>query len=107
MNLQQSKNALGSVLGTVTSSFVYRGEVSGSDIAASLKYPKLRFDYALRVGDTFSHESGIGGTEPIYSASFDRVNDQQDYDLQLLISASSDAGGVPYAGLVGDKRITI
>lgn len=59
------------------------------------------------MGDKFATEAGIGGTEPIYSASFDVVNDQQDYDLQQIVSASAVAGGVPYADLVGDKRIKI
>ena len=48
-----------------------------------------------------------GGTQPIYSASVDRVADQQDYDLQSIVSASAEAGGVPFAGLVGNKRIKI
>ena len=59
------------------------------------------------MGDKFATEAGIGGTEPIYSASFDVINDQQDYDLQQIVSASAVAGGVPYADLVGDKRIKI
>ena len=108
VNLHQSKNALGSALGTVTSSFDYRGEVSEGDMAASLKYPKFRFDYALNMGDAFSHEAGIGGTDPIFSASIDRESGVQDYDLQTIISSSAaDGSNVPYADLVGDKRIVI
>ena len=106
VNLHQSKNALGSALGSATSSFDHKGEVTGSGVAAALKYPKYRFDYALRMGDTFSHEAGVGGSEPLYSASFARVSDQQDYDLQSLISSSAAAGGVDFAG-IGDKRVTI
>jgi hypothetical protein len=106
VNLHQSKNALGSALGSATSSFDHKGEVSGSGMAAALKYPKYRFEYALRMGDTFSHEVAIGGTDPIYSASFDTVNDQQDYDLQSIISASAAGGEVDYAG-IGDKRVTV
>jgi len=107
VNLHQSKNTLGSALGSATSSFDHKGEVSGSGVAAALKYPKYRFEYALRMGDTFSHEVGVGGTDPIYSASIDRVSGESDYDLQSLISSSAAAGGVPYANVVGDKRITI
>ena len=106
VNLHQSKNAIGSALGSATSSFDHKGEVSGSGVAAALKYPKYRFDYALRIGDTFSHEAGIGGTEPLYSASVDRVTGVQDYDLQSLISSSAAAGGVDFAGM-GNKRITV
>ncbi len=107
VNLYQTKNALGSALGSPTSSFDHQGEVTAGADGASLKYPKFTFDYAFKMGDKFATEAGIGGTEPIYSASFDVVNDQQDYDLQQIVSASAVAGGVPYADLVGDKRIKI
>jgi hypothetical protein len=98
VNRHQSKNALGSALGMATASFDHKGEVS-SGTGVALKYPKLTFDYAFKMGDN--------GTEPIYSASITTIADQQDYDLQNIVSASAAAGGVPYAGLVGDKRIKI
>jgi hypothetical protein len=106
VNRHQSKNALGSALGMATASFDHKGEVS-SGTGVALKYPKLTFDYAFKMGDKFATEAGIGGTEPIYSASITTIADQQDYDLQNIVSASAAAGGVPYAGLVGDKRIKI
>ena len=43
VNLHQSKNALGSALGSLTSSFDHKGDVSGSGTQAALKYPKMRF----------------------------------------------------------------
>ena len=50
---------------------------------------------------------GLGGTTPIYSASFDTVEDQQDYDLQSLIySASLDVGSTFY-NKVDKNKITI
>jgi len=107
VNLYQTKNALGSALGSPTASFDHQGEVTDGADGASLKYPKFTFDYAFKIGDKFATEAGIGGTEPIYSASFDVVADQQDYDLQHIVSSSAAAGGVPYADLVGDKRIKI
>jgi hypothetical protein len=107
INLYQTKNSLGSALGSPTASFDHQGEVTAGADGASLKYPKFTFDYAFKMGDKFSTEAGIGGTEPIYSASFDVINDQQDYDLQHIVSSSSAAGGVPYADLVGNKRIKI
>ena len=107
VNLYQTKNALGSALGSPTASFDHQGEVTDGADGASLKYPKFTFDYAFKMGDKFATEAGIGGTEPIYSASFDVVADQQDYDLQHIVSSSAAAGGVPYADLVGDKRIKI
>lgn len=111
VNLHQARNALGSSLGGETGSFDHKGTVSGTD-SKSLKYPKFMFDYAFRIADKFSTEAGLGGSEPIYSASFDTVTDQQDYDLQQIVSSSANAGGVPYSHLVGPaidkpKRIKV
>jgi hypothetical protein len=103
VNLHQSKNSLGAALGSPTASFDHKGEVTAGT-GSALKYPKFTFDYAFKMGDKFATEAGIGGTEPIYSASITTVADQQDYDLQQIVSASAVSGGVPYAGLVGDKR---
>ena len=111
VNLHQSKNALGSALGSTTGSFNHQGEALSGPENAQLKYPKFGIDYALRVSDLFSHEATIGGSEPIYSASFDTVSNQQDYDLQTLISASSfdsDNSSYDYYNLLTDnKRVTI
>ena len=82
--------------------------LSGSNVA--LRFPRFQFGYAKRVGDTTSTESGIGGQQPIYSASFDTSVNQQDYDLQTIISSSavdSDNSTYPYYNKVGDKRVTI
>ena len=46
----------------------------------------------------------VGGTEPLYSASFDIVVDQQDYDLQQIVSSSQ--AGSEWDGM-GNKRIKI
>jgi hypothetical protein len=102
VNLHQARNVLGSSLGGTTGSFNHKGEeLTGNDTA--LKYPKFKFDYAFRVADRFSTEAMVGGTETIYSASLDTVNDQQDYDLQSIVSASAAAGGVPYEHLVDNE----
>ena len=107
VNLHQAKNALGSALGAATASFNHQGEVA-TGTGAAMKYPKFRFDYAFRLGDTFSTEATVGGTEPLYSASIDRVNDQQDYDLQAIIKAQSDnSSSYPFYGKVGTKRIKV
>ena len=72
VNLHQARNSLGQALGSPTGSFNNKGELtSGTD--AALKYPKFKFDYAYRVADSFSTEAGVGGTETIYSASFDII----------------------------------
>ena len=101
VNLHQARNALGSALGGETGSFNHKGEISGT-ISKSLKYPKFLFDYAYKVSDKISTEAVVGGTTPIYSASFNRVAKQQDYDLQEIISSSST-----FSGAVGNKRIKI
>ena len=107
VNIHQAKNSLGSALGAATASFDHKGEVT-SGTGSATKYPKFRFDYAFRLGDTFSTEATVGGTEPLYSASFDRVVDQQNYDLQTIIKAQSDnSSSYPFYGKVGDKRVKI
>jgi hypothetical protein len=108
VNLHQSKNALGSALGSTTGSFDHQGERITGPTDAQLKYPKFGIDYSLKVGDLFSHEAVIGGSNPIYSASFARVSDQQDYDLQTIISSSAATDStMPYYGLIDNKRVTI
>ena len=106
VNIHQARNSLGSALGGPTGSFNNKGEVTeGSSV--SLKYPKFIFDYAFRVADKFSTEAVVGGTETIYSASFDTVTDQQDYDLQSIVSSSAAAGGVDFTSIDRTKRIKI
>lgn len=102
-NLHQARNALGSALGGPTGSFDHKGDlVEGEDIA--LKYPKFQFDYAFRNADKFSSEAMVGGTEPVYSASFDSISNQQDYDLQHIVSSSQ--AGSPWEGM-NNKRVKI
>ena len=103
VNLHQARNALGSALGGPTGSFEHDGTLTdGTGVA--LKYPKFQFDYAFRNADKFSSEAMVGGTEPVYSASFESVTDQQDYDLQAIVSGSQD--GMPWDGM-DNKRIKI
>ena len=107
INLHQAKNTLGSTLGNPTGSFNEDGTIIAGQSGVELKYPKFNFGYAMKVGQQFSHEAGFGGTTPIYSASFDTVNNQQDYNLQTIVSASALAGGVPYENIDRTKRIVI
>ena len=102
VNRHQAKNSLGSALGSPTASFNHRGEISSGADGASLKYPKFTFDYAFKMGDKFGTEAGVGGTEPIYSASLSTVSGQQDYDLQSIVEAKSE-----FTSIVGSKRIKI
>ena len=116
VNVHQSKNALGSALGNTTGSFDHTGQFSGSasgssaNDGANVKFPKMKFEMAQRIADYASNMAGIGGTEPIYSASFDPVANQQDYDLQQIIetaAADSDNSAFPYYGKINDKRILV
>ena len=112
INLHQSKNSLSSLLGGTTGSFDQDGQlVSGSALSGSniaLKYPRFDYGYVRRVSEGLATEAGFGGLTPIYSASVDRITDQQDYDLQTLISSSAATdSNVAYYGKVQDKRIVI
>ena len=112
VNVHQSKNILHSSLGAATGTFDSDGQrtdsLSGSNVET--RYPKFKLGYAKQVMDQTSTEVGIGGTQPIYSASFELVEDRQDYDLQAIIySASIDGtdGGSMFSGSVGKNRINI
>jgi len=114
VNLHQSKNILSDVLGQATGTFDQDGNLISGPEKVNLKFPRVMFEYARRVSDGFSFEADVGGTIPVYSASFALQENKQDYDLQAIISASSatgvdPAGGAnaPYAGVVGDKRVII
>ena len=113
VNLHQTKNILSDVLGQATGTFDHNGESLTGPENVNLKYPRVMFEYARRVGDGISFEANVGGTTPISSASFKLEQDRQDYDLQAIISSSAATGvgatgdPVPYAGIVGDKRVIV
>tara|TARA_R110000824_G_scaffold64348_2_gene168161 strand:- start:57 stop:1334 length:1278 start_codon:yes stop_codon:yes gene_type:complete len=109
VNIHQSKNILHSSLGAMTGTFDSDGQrtdsLSGSNV--EIKYPKFKLGYSKRVMDRTSTESGIGGTEPIYSASISMVNNKQDYDLQSLIYSASLTSSMPFYNSVGKDQIAI
>jgi len=121
VNIHQAKNVLGDVLGNSTGSFDSDGNIKytdaatgdltaslGDDLAhASLKFPRFRFEYSRRVSLGVGSSIGVGGDETEYSASFDTVTDQQDYDLQDIISGSAASTGYDFSSLVGNNKITI
>jgi len=111
LNIHQSKNVLSSLLGSTTGTFDHEGQLTGSNSAAlsnaNLKYPRFNFSYAKRVGDGISHEANIGGTIPVYSASFSLTGGIQDYDLQEIISSSATNINSSFYNKVGDKRAII
>ena len=115
MNIHQAKNALSDVLGATTGTFDHKGELSAGALSSSLsgtqislKFPKFEFAYARRVSEGMAFEAGVGGVSTIYSASFDTAKDTQDYDLQAIVSSSSDTNTtLPYYGKVKNKKILI
>ena len=118
VNIHQAKNSIGSLLGAPTGSFDQDGQLeSGHALSGSnleLRYPKFKFGYAQRVSDSSIAQVGLGPNDTLYSASFDVSSGEQEYDLQTIISGSSNANKddgtgntVKFAGLVGDKKILI
>jgi len=113
VNLHQSKNMLSDVLGQATGTFDQDGNIVTGPEGVNLKFPRVMFEYARRVSDGFSFEANVGGTIPIYSASFKLEEGKQDYDLQAIISGSSATGVGPngdpveFDGVVQDKRVIV
>ena len=114
VNMHQAKNVMSSMLGQTTGTFDQDGnmktsqlktDLSGSHIA--LKYPRFQFGYAKKVATGVGNAVSVGGDRIVYSASFDIVEDQQDYDLQSIVSSSALTDDVDFTGKVGNKRISI
>ena len=116
VNTHQAKNVLPSLLGDSTGSFDQHGQFIAGDALSSslghnnevaLKFPRFNFQYSKRVGNTVSHEVGIGGNVNIYSASFNTTASIQDYDLQAIISSQDNNSLSDYYNKVGNKRISV
>ena len=121
VNQHQAKNVLSDLLGTTTGSFDSDGTLKDGTLKTSLsgtgvqqRFPRFEFAYARRIAAGVGVDAGVGGNVPIYSASFNTVADQQDYDLQAILEAASTAGkdqgsgnDVPWAGLVGNKKVEV
>lgn len=109
VNLWQSKNAIGSALGSATASFDHDGQITSenSESNLALKYPKWDFTFARRVSRRYSTEAGVGGDITFYSASIPLTPGKQSYDLQLYVSASAASGSVNYSSVLGANRIEV
>lgn len=120
VNLHQSKNSLSDLLGSQTGSFNSKGEYMDGGVSSSLghtrfggeniasKYPNITFAYERKYGQAISNEVNLNGYENVYSASFDTVAGQQDYDLQTIISSSAaTSASLPYFEKVGNNRLLI
>ena len=113
INMHQAGNILSDALGNSTASFDENGEIVDGPDGVNLKFPRVQFSYARKVADAIGSEAGVGGTRDVYMGSFDPIIDQQEYDLQEIVSSASLSGvddrgeAVDYAGLVDNKRIII
>lgn len=104
VNMHQAKNSLSSILGNTTGTFNNKGELLTGNNAA-LKYPKFRLEYFKKMSQGISEEAGFGGTNELYSASIDIVDQQQDYDLQSVLSGNIVADPtLPYASAMGSGK---
>ena len=115
VNIHQAKNVLSDVLGNTTGTFDHDGELRSGDALSSsypderisLKFPKVKFEYARRIGQGLSTEANVGGLENVYSSSFDIAVEQQDYDLQAIIQTASETAGKDFYNKVGTNKVTI
>lgn len=108
INIHQSKNVLSDLLGATTGTFDHDGSLITGPTGSNLKYPKFTFNYSRRIGEGFSSEANAGGYKTLYSASFDLVQNQQDYDLQSIISSSAATDtSVDFYDKVGNKKVYI
>ena len=108
VNVHQATNILSDALGNTTGSFDSKGNIESGSLSSSLggshvalKYPKFDYSMTRRVADGIGSEVGLNGSVQ-YSASFTVSPESQDYDLQQIISTSTD-----YSGSIGDKTILI
>ena len=113
VNIHQAKNSLNNLLGATTASFDEDGQIvsgdglSGSNVESRL--PRYTFDYTRRVATGISAEAGSGGGLTYYTASFDSVNDKQDYDLQKIVADAVTAGDLTLdtGDSIDSNKITI
>jgi hypothetical protein len=117
VNLHQAKNSLGNLLGSPTGSFDSDGEIkSGSALfnlvsgsgPLNLTYPLYDITSIRDIADSFSHEAGVGGKIDIYSASFESISMQQDYDLQEIVNnLANDTSSSLHGKITPGNRITV
>jgi len=118
LNIHQAKNVMSNVLGGTTGSFDQDGQLeSGHSLMhknINLRFLRFDFAYARRIAEGVSEETGMGGTQNVYSASFAVTAGKQDYDLQTILSGAShtnlDNGTqepVSFAGLVKGQKVLI
>jgi hypothetical protein len=80
INSYQARSTLADIIGSET----------GSLDTHENKLARMNLALAKRRADAFSSEAGVGGTRHMHSASIDLIAGQQNYDLNVLLSASGD-----------------
>ena len=108
VNIHQATNVLSDALGNTTGSFDSKGNLESGALSSSLngdhvalKYPKFDYSMTRRMADGIGAEVGLQGSIQ-FSASFDIIPGEQDYDLQQIISNSTE-----FSSIVGSKKILI
>jgi hypothetical protein len=114
VNIHQSKNALSDLLGQPTGTFDSDGELQAgtlntalSGTGAELRLPKFNFAYGKRAAMGLSEKAGVGGDNRFYTASFETTQNQQEYNLQAVVSASAASGSVGFSDIDRNHKINI
>ena len=112
INSHQAENVLSDFLGATTGTFDQDGELKAGPLSSSLsgtsvalKFPKLDFTYAERIGTGLAQAAGFGDNVRIYSASFALTGGVQNYNLQSILS-SSQAGSL-WDNQIQNKKVRI
>lgn len=97
VNIHQAKNALPSMLGATTGTFDSEGNIlSGSSVYqqnVALKFPRFQMQLPRNIAKGNISSAGLGGDNPVYSASINLTSSVQDYDLQVATDAALSASG--------------
>ena len=108
VNIHQATNILSDALGNSTGSFDHDGNLNPGALSSSLgntsvalKYPKFDYSMTRRIADGIGSEAGLAGSVQ-FSASFDITVGVQDYDLQKIISESTE-----HSSTVAGKKVLI
>ena len=107
VNSHQAKNVLSDMLGAATASFDEDGQISAGAGDASRDFPNFGFAYARRVAEGISTEAGVGGFLREYSASFRLQAQNQLYDLQAIVQASSSISTSVFYNKVSNQKVLI
>jgi hypothetical protein len=105
VNIHQAKNALPSMLGATTGTFDNDGNLltgpTGSN--AALKFPRFQMQLPRNVAKGNISSYGMGGDNPVYSASINLIPNVQDYDLQAAADTALSSSGRP--DLMGKRAV--